>query len=251
MSSSRLERERDFHNATFADHSRSAASKFYKVERAPMDRYAELLTLPDPGSKRVLEYGCGPGSHAFFLAKRGIDVTGIDISDVAIEQARQRAEADGVADRCHFAVMNAEETGLAEHSFDLICGTAILHHLDLDKAYAELCRLLKPEGHAVFVEPLGHNPAINAYRRVTPSLRTEDEHPLLAGDLERANSHFDRVELEYFNLLTLLAVPLRNRRSFGKALGALQAVDRKLFGVPALRRHAWMVLLDLSLPRPR
>jgi len=248
--STRLERERDFHNATFADQSRSTASKFYEVERAPMDRYAELLTSAGGAGKRVLEYGCGPGSQAFFLARQGADVTGIDISDVAIEQAAAQAEAEGVGERCHFEVANAEETPFADDRFDLVCGTAILHHLDLAAAYAEIARLIKPDGRAAFVEPLGHNPAINAYRDRTPELRTPDEHPLLVPDLELTHRYFGAVEVTYFNLLTLLAVPLRKTRAFDPAVAALRAVDRAIFRLPAARKHAWMVLISLSRPLP-
>lgn len=247
--STRLERERDFHNVAFAEHSRSSASKFYEVERAPLELYAQLLTLPDPASKRALEYGCGPGSHAFSLASQGVKVTGIDISDVAIEQAAERAREEGVSEHCHFEVGNAEKTGFDDSSFDLVCGTAILHHLDLEAAYAEVARLLRPGGHAAFVEPLGHNPAINAYRNRTPEMRTEDEHPLLAPDLELAERYFDKVEITYFNLLTLLAVPLRRTRVFSSALAALGRADRALFRIPAARRQAWMIVISLSAPR--
>ncbi len=247
--SSRLERERDFHNDAFADHSRDAAAKFYEVEREPMDRCAELLLEGGVTGRRALEYGCGPGSNAFLLAQRGATVTGIDISDVAIAQARERAEAEGVASRCEFEVMNAEETGFPDDGFDLICGTAILHHLDLQAAYGEIARLLEPTGRAVFVEPLGHNPAINAYRRRTPQLRTEDEHPLTVDDLELSRTWFGRTEVSYFNLSTLLAVPLRNTRAFEPTLAALRALDRGIFRLPAARKHAWMVVICLECPR--
>jgi SAM-dependent methyltransferase len=248
--STRLERERSFHNTAFAEQSRSAAAKYYEVERAPMERYAELLTVADVSDKRVLEYGCGPGSHAFFLAREGARVTGIDISDVAIGQAMERAAAEGVTERCHFEVMNAERTNFDDSLFDLICGTAILHHLDLDAAYAEIARLLKPAGRAVFVEPMGHNPVINAYRRRTPQLRTEDEHPLLTRDLDLTHKYFRDADFTFFNLFALLAVPLRGTRGFDPALTALQALDRAVFRVAAARKHAWMVLISLSRPLP-
>jgi len=214
-----------------------------------MDRFAELLARSGAAGESVLEYGCGPGSQAFSLAHQGAQVTGIDISDVAIAQATERARAEGVAERCRFEVMNAEETSFDDDRFDLICGTAILHHLDLDSAYAEIARLIKPTGRALFVEPMGHNPAINAYRRRTPEMRTEDEHPLLAPDLELTHGYFRKAEFAYFNLLTLLSVPLRNTRAFDPILAALQAVDRAIFRIPAARKHAWMVLISLSEPR--
>jgi len=51
--------------------------------------------------------------------------------------------------------MNAEELKFADDYFDIVCGGAILHHLDLNKALSEIARVLKPDGKAIFVEPLG------------------------------------------------------------------------------------------------
>ncbi len=248
--STRLERERDFHNATFAARSREDAAKFYEVEQAPMEGYVELLRRYGAPGNRVLEYGCGPGSQAFALAAQGAKVTGIDISDVAIDQAAERAAREGVSANADFRVMNAEETDFEADEFDLVCGTAILHHLDVAAAYAEIARVLKPDGHACFVEPLGHNPAIRAYRDRTPELRTEDEHPLLEPDLELLRAYFGTVETTYFNLLTLAAVPLRRSRAFGPAVKALGAADRLLFRLPLARRQAWMVLIAVGDPLP-
>jgi SAM-dependent methyltransferase len=48
-----------------------------------------------PGAE-VLDLGCGPGTHAVPLARRGASVTGVDLSDVMLAQARQAARAAGV-----------------------------------------------------------------------------------------------------------------------------------------------------------
>jgi ubiquinone/menaquinone biosynthesis C-methylase UbiE len=45
---------------------------------------------------RVIELGCGSGINAVWLAQHGFEVTAVDISPLAIEQARQRAAAAGV-----------------------------------------------------------------------------------------------------------------------------------------------------------
>ena len=83
-----------------------------------------------------------------------------------------------------------------DDSFDLVCGSGILHHLDLPAAMRELARVLRPSGRAVFMEPLGHNPAINAFRNRTPELRTPDEHPLLGKDLKLCRRYFGSVEVK-------------------------------------------------------
>jgi SAM-dependent methyltransferase len=46
---------------------------------------------------RAIEFGCGTGTNAIWLAQQGFDVTAIDISPTAIDRARQRATAAGVA----------------------------------------------------------------------------------------------------------------------------------------------------------
>ena len=155
---------------------------YYSVVGASRAVYEDLLRARGAG-RDVLEYGCGPGSYAFFLADLGASVLGIDISTTAIEQASAEARQRG-ADRVEFRRLNAESLDLPDASFDLVCGTGILHHLDLTRAYAEIARTLRPGGSAVFIEPLGHNPLINRFRRRTRALRTEDEHPLRVEDLE-------------------------------------------------------------------
>jgi SAM-dependent methyltransferase len=248
----RYERERSFHDERYGrDDARRRAEKFYESGDASSERYrARLAEIP--AGTRVLEYGCGTGSAAFDLAARGVDVLGIDISPVAIEVARATAEALGVDRHASFAVMNAEALELDDASFDVICGSGVLHHLDLANSLPEVARVLRPEGEALFIEPLGHNPVINAYRRRTPEMRTPDEHPLRVDDLALAGRWFGVVDVEYFNLLTLASVPLR-RWAFQPALQRrLHRADQALFRrVPGLRRHAWVAVLRLASPRAR
>lgn len=245
----RVERERDFHDKRFGAGGGRTGQSFYAID-APSREFYEGFLAERANGRQVLEYGCGPGSLAFFLAHRGAQVTGIDISSVAIDQSRARAEEEGVSDRARFEVMDAEDLDVAPASFDLVCGTGILHHLDLERAFAELGRVLKPEGEAIFVEPLGHNPAINTFRRMTPGSRTEDEHPLLARDLDNVAEAFGRAEFHFFHLTTLLAMVARNRPRFDTLLRGLARVDDGIFRVmPPLRKHAWMVVMVLGQPR--
>jgi SAM-dependent methyltransferase len=148
-----------------------------------------------------------------------------------------------------FEVMDAEHLTFPDASFDVICGSGILHHLDLARANTEIARCLAPQGEAVFVEPLGHNPAINAYRRFTPGLRTPDEHPLRMADFAAMRRSFGDVDVRYYALAALAAVPLRNRPSFPKMLERLEHFDATLFRrVPAVRRYAWYSRIVLRDP---
>lgn len=243
----RYEDERAFHNEAFGEGTRAAASKYYSIIESSRKFYNQFLVSRCNG-KQVLEYGCGPGSAAFMLAENGAFVTGIDISDVAIRQAEEETAKRGL--KGTYIRMNAEEMTFQPRSFDLICGTGILHHLDLKKAFAEIARVMRPEGHAIFVEPLGHNPIINLYRNLTPAMRTEDEHPFLMADLRLAESYFEKVEVRYYHLASLAAVPFRSTGAFTSLVNAMDSVDQGIFKLlPWVQRYAWMAVIAMSQPK--
>ncbi|MDB5027900.1 MAG: type 11 methyltransferase [Candidatus Eremiobacteraeota bacterium] len=243
----RKAREQEFHDRTFGDHKpRGNTGVFYTITDESYGRHRELI-FDGCAGKRVLEYGCGPGSHAFEMARRGAHVTGIDISPVAMEIAREQARTEGLD--VEFAVMDAENTSFPNGTFDLIVGSGILHHLDLARTYAELARLLAPGGRAVFVEPLGHNALINLYRKVTPGQRTPDEHPLLRSDLADARRRFGDVRVRYYHLAALAAAPFAKTPLFKPLLAALSALDRALLSVPAIQPYAWIAVMELGAPR--
>jgi hypothetical protein len=58
--------------------------------------------IPTEGT--ALELACGRGRAGVWLASRGLDYFGVDVSPVATELARSFARASGVADRCRFEV---------------------------------------------------------------------------------------------------------------------------------------------------
>jgi 2-polyprenyl-3-methyl-5-hydroxy-6-metoxy-1,4-benzoquinol methylase len=245
----RLEREREFHNQRYTDDELRSRSvdKFYEVASAFHARYRDRVLLGAACGK-VLEYGVGTGSYAFALAQQGASVTGIDISETAVAVAKREACNRGL--EIDFQVMNAEETSFEDGSFDLICGTGILHHLNLGKAIPEIRRLLTPGGVALFLEPLGHNVLINQFRRRTPAIRTADEHPLLKDDLRLMGSYFKKCETEYFGLVSLAAAfapPLRHNLRLRRFL---EAIDRLILSAPIVRLQAWLVLIELAGGEP-
>lgn len=246
----RLAAERDFHNRKFGEAQEHGGSKaIYALPKAAYRQYRRELK-PRAAGADILEYGCGEDSYVDRLVEWGGRVTAIDISDEAVAAARDIAAERGFLGSASFACMNAEDLTFPDNSFDLVVGRAILHHLDLDRAYRSIARVLRPGGTAVFVEPLGHNPLINLYRRYTPHLRTEDEHPLLMRDIEHAKRYFGEVELNYFTLLSMgtlafAKVPVL----WDPALKALDALDAGLFKLlPPARRWAWTVAMVMSKP---
>jgi ubiquinone/menaquinone biosynthesis C-methylase UbiE len=250
-SADRLAREQEFHDSRFAEgQPHRSADRFYIINRESDAYFRARLNAVRPGAK-ILDYGCGDGAYgALHAATRDdLDITAIDLSPIAIEQAAGRAREAGVAERIDFRVMNAEQLELPDDEFDYVVGLGVLHHLDLAASLREIRRVLKPDGGGVFVEPMGHNPFINLYRNRTPDQRTSDEHPLLVSDLDAIARSFRSCEASYFHLLGLLALPLAGTRYMSRALRRLDALDQVVFrGLPYLQRHAWMVGLSVTGP---
>lgn len=245
-STGRRQRERDYHDHRYAADTRARADRFYSDESADRARYTQLVSEQPPGA-HILEYGCGTGSSAFVLAEQGATVVGIDISEVAVRKATAQAAGSSAAQRLSFAVMDAEHLGFPDRSFDMVCGSGILHHLDTDAGLSEVARVLRPGGRGIFLEPLGHNPLVRLYRRLTPSMRTPDEHPLLRTDLEAMRSRFPAVDVEYFHLLDLLALPAQRTTMGRRAVHRLARLDRSLLDrFPRLGPYAWTTVVQVS-----
>lgn len=244
----RYSREKQFFNRESEENARARVDEYSRVLGGAQKFYEDLVMSYSPG-RHVLEYGCGAGEWACRLAENGASsVTAFDLSEVRVELAREEARNRHL-DNAHFLVANAEALDFDDAMFDLVCGTAILHHLDLHKALSEIARVLRPGGVAVFMEPLGHNPLINLYRRLTPHLRTEDEHPLVVEDIKIARPFFE-VDVHTFGLLTLFAIPFRKISYFSGLTKALDAADRVLFKHgPHLKRYAWYCVVVLT-PKP-
>jgi SAM-dependent methyltransferase len=108
----------------------------------------------EPGT-RVLDVGCGIGRWSRFLAVRGAVVFGVDLSATMIAQARRRAAAEGVAERCRFAVADLVHLDLAEQ-FDLVLGVTVLQHIldpmSFRSAMFTMAAHVAPRGRMILLE---------------------------------------------------------------------------------------------------
>jgi ubiquinone/menaquinone biosynthesis C-methylase UbiE len=199
-----------------------------------------------------LDYCCGNGETALYLAEQGAESWGIDISSVSVENAKKAAEDRNLSDRVTFRVMDAECMEFGDGFFDIVVVNGVLHHLELDRAYSELARVLKDDGEIICTEALRHNPIIHFYRKLTPHVRTawETQHILGKREIGRAKAYFKRVEVaRFFHLTTLLAVPFRGSAAFPVALRMLEAGDRLLLSLPLVKWQAWMAVFTLAEPK--
>ncbi len=242
----RIERERQFHDERYGDETRHAQGKYYAAIKDGARLFDERVRELAAGAD-VLELGCGNASQVCELAREASSVSGVDISDVAVADARTRAKAAGVSNAA-FETMNAEALTFADGSFDLVFGRGIIHHLELGRCFEAVARVLRPRGAALFWEPLGGNVLFNLYRAMTPSVRTVDEHPLRERDFILARRHFGRVSVRCFGLSSLLTVPFRDTPVGDGLLRATALVDRMLFCAPKLKWQAWYCLAELREP---
>lgn len=226
-------------------------TKYYSVERSSRAMVLDWFRR-NCRDKVVLDYCCGNGEDSIQVARAGAkSVIGIDISDISIANCTKLAEANGVSHVATFRTADAERTGFADNSFDIITEYGSLHHLDLERSMAELARLIRSDGKIICNETLGHNPIIHLYRKLTPHLRTawEVEHIIRSKHFRVMEKYFGKVELHFFHLFTLLGVPFRNTPVFGRLLSLLEGIDRFVLKLPFLRWQAWQVVFILSEPK--
>lgn len=98
--------------------------------------------------KKVLEIGCGPGRNAIYLARHGCNVDAIDISDKAIEWAKERAGEEAV--KVDFRVVSLFDFEFEPHTYDFIYDSGMFHHLAPHRrlSYVNIVKkALKKDGH--------------------------------------------------------------------------------------------------------
>jgi ubiquinone/menaquinone biosynthesis C-methylase UbiE len=145
--------------------------------------------------------------------------------------------------------MDAEHTTFEDNTFDVILCSGVLHHLDLDAAYKELYRIIKPGGKVIAIEGLCHNPVIHLYRKMTPKCRTswEVDHILSRQKIRSSLKYFDEVQPRCFHLFTICAVPFRKSKWFFKpVLKLMELIDAVVLRIPGIRWWAWICVFVLT-----
>lgn len=109
--------------------------------------FSQLIDFESLKGKRVLEIGCGQGSHAELIARAGAQYTGIDITERAVRLTRKRFELNGL--RGNIEQMDAEKMTFPDSSFDVVWSWGVIHHSQNTQAIIdEIHRVLAPGGRA-------------------------------------------------------------------------------------------------------
>ncbi|GAA3858904.1 class I SAM-dependent methyltransferase [Streptomyces sedi] len=107
--------------------------------RAAIDAFAASVDGVGP----VLDVGCGPGTVTGYLAERGVDISGVDLSPRMVEHARRLYPG------CRFEVASATELELGEASLGGVLGWWSLFNLPrevLPRVLGRFARALRPGG---------------------------------------------------------------------------------------------------------
>ena len=112
---------------------RFVARNFYSVE--------------DRKAIKILDFGCGQGSHTWYLSREGFDAFAFDGSESAVKKAEERLSREGLSAK--FSVMDGTSLEYESDYFDAVIDSACIYANKMDditKMYAEVYRVLKPGG---------------------------------------------------------------------------------------------------------
>ena len=234
-------REKNFHNELQSQKKGRFENIFYKAIYNINEDFFNYLENNAKDSE-ILDYGCGIGSSVEKVIKfKPKKIVGIDISEISINKAKDKIKK--LETHADFSVDNCEKTKFANNSFDIVYGSGILHHLEINKCLDEIHRILKSNGSLIFIEPLGNNPIINFYRKLTPKSRSRDEHPLIDKDFKYINSKFIDTKIKYYGFLTLIFFPFYKSPNSSGLFKLLVAFDQYLFKFKFFQLFAWSALI--------
>ena len=167
-------------------------------------RYA-LFQLQNLAGKRILDFCSGSGETSVIIAKKGAAfVESFDISQIAVNIAKRRMKVNKVDQIVNVETMSAYSLTYPDAFFDIVYGNAVLHHLDLESALKEICRVLKDGGECIFCEPFSGSRDLRNIRDkipIKPNL-SQHERQLTPDDVKLLRECFSWSQFNYFGLFS-------------------------------------------------
>lgn len=215
-----------------------------------------LTIIGNVHGKTVLDLGTGTGFLAVLLALQGAKVIAVDLSEEQLAIARFRARVNNVENEILFRHGTTEELPVADNSIDVITGSFVLHHTDLESTAREIRRVLIPGGKAAFIETSGRNPILVFCRNYLagrfgiPKYGSDDERPLGVDAqhiLERlfpAAAHLHYPMMMCFRLLTAHIALFR----ISPLAAMTKLLDHSAHRVCWLRPYSYYLVVELHKP---
>lgn len=182
-----------------------------------------LVKLVDSGKVkpcRAIDLGCGTGNYVIYLATRGFDATGIDLSPTAIDIAKKNAAKKGV--KCRFIVADIlGDLREVDGTFDFAYDWEVLHHIFPDERarYVQNVHgLLNQGGKYLSVCFSEEDPEFGASGKY---VRTQLDTVLYLSSLAELRELFE----PYFNILEIKKLTVSSK--FGTHIGNCVFMEKK------------------------
>ena len=131
--------------------------------------FADLIPFEHLRGARVLEIGCGMGSHAELLASAGADLTAVDITERAVAMTSRRLEFAHL--KAEIRQADAEHLPFSDESFDFVWSWGVIHHsANTEAILREILRVLKPGCETRLM--VYHRRSIEAFGKLVRGLLT-------------------------------------------------------------------------------
>jgi 2-polyprenyl-3-methyl-5-hydroxy-6-metoxy-1,4-benzoquinol methylase len=244
-----LEAIRDYwndhiHDLEIAIHPVGTPEFFQELAEYRFDKLRYLPQLVDFSAyqgKQLLEVGCGIGIDLVRFAHAGAIVTGIDLSEVSIDLARQNFAQNGLT--ADLQVMNGEALQYEDSRFDVVYAHGVLQYTaDAQKMVSELHRVLQPGGETILMVYNKYS-WLNALSRLTKVELEHEDAPVLNTYSVREFANllrpFDRVQIipERFPVRTRLHHGLKATLFNGLFVTTFNLLPR-----PLVRPYGWHLM---------
>lgn len=231
------------------------AAHFDEVwRRVRPTKVTDGLQIPGAQSlkgKRVLICSCGSGRDPVRAANSGAEVLAVDLSPAGVKKAQEMAAFNQVS--VDARVMDLHHLEFPDEYFDVLYGSAILHHLNCDTAGAEFRRVLKDGGVGFFEdENTDRNPILSFFYRAMSGtdadgnfkkygfvkrIGTTNERMFCRQDLEALRKYFPNAEARTDSFMFFQKI---SHVAGMRGLGLTQAMDRITeIGLPVARRYSY------------
>ena len=199
----------------------------------------EIISKHNNKKLKILDYCCGTGVFSIFPALQGHEVYGTDISEKSIEIAKNKSLQFNLENKCFFYCADSEKLDFSNSYFDIVLCYNSLSYLDLSIVFAELKRVIKPDGKLIIMDSLGHNIFYNLNRNANIAQwgkNVQSEFQLLKmKDIALCEKYFVKNRIRYFGFIMsiLYFISKRFKLEINKSISKICfKLDNLLFKLP-------------------
>jgi SAM-dependent methyltransferase len=232
------------HDLSVARHPVGTKAFFKELDDYRFDKLNYLPRVVDFAGyrgRRVLEVGCGVAIDLLRFAQGGARVTGVDLSQTAIDLAKKNFSQNG--QKGDFRIMDGEHLQFEDNQFDMVYAHGVLQYTaNPVQMLNEIKRVLKPGGHAILMVYNRYS-WLNLMRKVTNVALEHEDAPVLRkfsiGELKTMLRIFPRARIvvERFPVKTKLHTGAKALVYNTFFVGGFNALPR-----PVVRRFGWHIM---------